>query len=67
MDVTGYAEDGALITVKARTDPMYPEHLFVSLRRYDLGTAHPPDESIEVATVDEALALLEEWLRSMVS
>ncbi len=66
MEVTGYGEDGILITVKARSDPMYPEHLFVALRRYDLGTAQPPDDSIEVATVEGALELLEEWLRSLV-
>ncbi len=66
MEVTGYAENGILITVKARSDPMYPEHLFVSLSRYGLGTAQPPDDSVEVATVEAALELLEEWLRSVI-
>ena len=60
-----YAGHSVLITVTARPDSAYPGTLFVSLRRYDLNGDDPPAETVEVAAADDALEVLERWLRSV--
>lgn len=64
-DVNNTAERVVLLTLRVRRDPAFANNLFVSLRRYELAQDDPNEETAEVATIEDALAALEGWMRAM--
>lgn len=52
-----------LITIAVRRDPGYPDTLFLTLRRYDLNADDPPTDSIETVKLEDALGVIDRWIR----
>lgn len=53
-----------LITIRARIDPMFPNDVFLTARRYVV----PDDAStatIESASVDDIVELVRSWLQNL--
>lgn len=56
-------EHEMLITIAVRRDPGYPDTLFLTLRRYDLNADDPPTDSIETVKLEDALGVIDRWIR----
>ena len=55
-----------LITIRARSDPDFPEHVFATIALYDVLKTPEPAEFVSTSTVTEAVAQIDRWLGRLV-
>ena len=60
--MTSSEEEVVLLTVRVRLDECFPGTPFYSLRRYPLAEGGGADRSADVGSVDQAVALVRDWL-----
>ena len=60
--MTSSEEEVVLLTIRVRLDGCFPGTPFYSLRRYPLTGGGGADRSADVGSVDQAVALVRDWL-----
>ena len=54
-----------LITIRARKDVDFPDHIFVTMQRHRLTEVERPPKTVTTATISDTLDVVERWLESL--